>query len=100
MPLPPGTHTFGPENGTLHVRTGRKGAAAKAGHDLLLEATRWNATVEAGEDAVPRAVALEVDATSFRVREGTGGMSALDDDDRANIEQTIDDEVLLRQPIR
>jgi hypothetical protein len=30
----------------------------------------------------------------MRVREGTGGMQALDDDDKANIEQTIDDEVL------
>ena len=31
--------------------------------------------------------------------EGTGGMQALDDGDRANIEQTIDDEVLRRDQI-
>src|SRR3954471_21839694 len=94
------THTFGPESGTLHVRTGRKGAAAKAGHDLLIEVTRWEATVEtAGEGAPPERVALDVDSTSLRVLDGTGGMQSLDDDDRANIQQTIDDEVLLRQPI-
>ena len=43
------THAFGPENGTLRVRTGRKGAAAKAGHDLLIEVTKWQATVEAAD---------------------------------------------------
>ena len=31
--------------------------------------------------------------------EGTGGMQALDADDRANIDQTIDDEVLTGTPI-
>jgi polyisoprenoid-binding protein YceI len=33
------------------------------------------------------------------VREGRGGMQALGQDDKANIEQTIDDEVLKRQGI-
>jgi len=93
------THTFGPENGTLRVRTGRRGAAAKAGHDLLIEVTRWEAAVEAAEGGAPESVMLDVDSTSFRVLEGTGGMQSLDDDDRANIQQTIDDEVLQRQPI-
>ena len=31
--------------------------------------------------------------------EGTGGMQALDDDDKANIHQTIDEEVLKRQDV-
>ena len=42
---------------------------------------------------------LDADASSLRVREGTGGMQALGDDDKANIQQTIDDEVLQRQRI-
>ena len=42
---------------------------------------------------------LEADATSLRVREGTGGMQALGDDDKANIHSTIDDDVLKRQAI-
>ena len=99
MPMPPGTHTFGPENGTLAVRTGRTGKASKAGHDLLLHVTAWRATVEVDDASVPVRIALDADATSLRVREGTGGLKELGDDDRANIEQTIDDEVLNRQAI-
>jgi len=92
MPIPAGRYTLGPEDGTLTVRTGRTGAASKAGHDLLLEVTSWRATLDL--DGAEPAVALTADARSLKVREGTGGMSALDDGDRANIEQTIDDEVL------
>ena len=43
---------------------------------------------------------LDADATSLRVREGTGGMQALGDEDKASIEQTIDEEVLKGQAIR
>jgi hypothetical protein len=94
--ISPGSYRLGPDNGTLTVRTGRTGAVAKAGHDLLLEVTAWSATLDAGD---PAAMELTADATSLKVREGTGGMQTLDDGDRANIEQTIDDEVLRREPI-
>jgi polyisoprenoid-binding protein YceI len=69
---------------------------AKAGHDLLLHVTKWRGTLAVGDEP---SVSLDADATSMKVREGTGGMMALDDGDRANIEQTIDDEVLKRQDI-
>jgi polyisoprenoid-binding protein YceI len=94
-----GTHSYGPENATLAVRTRRGGAAAKAGHDLLLHVTRWEGTLEVGENALPAGATLTADATSLRVREGTGGIQALGDDDKRNIEQTIDDEVLERRDI-
>jgi polyisoprenoid-binding protein YceI len=97
--IEPGTHRFGPDNATLSVRTRRGGAAAKAGHDLLLHVTSWKGTLVAGEDAVPASAELTADATSLRVREGTGGIQALGDHDKANIEQTIDDEVLKRRDI-
>ncbi len=97
--LPPGTHELGPENGTLSVRTGRKGAAAKAGHDLLIRVTAWNATIDVGDDPAGTSVSLDADPTSLRVLEGTGGMQALDDGDKDSIRQTIDDEVLLRRGI-
>ena len=96
MPLPAGTHRLGPENGTLSVRTGRIGAAAMAGHDLLLEVTAWEATLEVGEGAAETSLVLEADGGSLRVLEGTGGMQELGPDDRAGIEQTIDDEILKR----
>jgi hypothetical protein len=88
--------TFGPENATLTVRTRRTGAAAKAGHDLLIEVTAWSATLDMGAEP---ALVLSADPRSLRVREGSGGMQALDDDDKGGIEQTIDDEVLKGNPI-
>ncbi len=100
MSLPAGTHTLGPENGTLSVRTGRTGAAAKAGHDLLIHVAAWEATLEVGEDPAQTSIALDVDSTSLRVREGTGGMQPLGRDDKASIETTIDDEVLKGQAIK
>ena len=99
MSIQAGTHKLGPENGTLSVRTGRTGAAAKAGHDLLIHVTAWQATLEVGEDPAQTSIVLEADAASLRVREGTGGMQALGDDDKASIQQTIDDDVLQRQVI-
>jgi polyisoprenoid-binding protein YceI len=93
MSIPSGRHTLGPRDATLTVRTGRTGAASKAGHDLVIEVTSWNATLDVGGAGAP-ALALTADAGSLKVREGSGGMTALDDDDRANIERTIDDEVL------
>ena len=83
--IEPGTHRFGPSNATLAVRTRRGGAAAKAGHDLLLHVTAWEGTLTIGADGAPTAAELAADATSLRVQEGTGGMKALDEDDKANI---------------
>jgi polyisoprenoid-binding protein YceI len=87
--------TFGPENATLTVRTRRTGAAAKAGHDLLIEVTSWEATLDPDRGSL----ALTVDPRSLRVLEGSGGMQALDEDDKAGIAQTIDEEVLRGRPI-
>ena len=97
--IPGGTYKFGPENGTLWVRTGRSGAAAKAGHDLLIHVTAWQATLEVGDDPTQTSIVLEADATSLRVREGIGGVQALSDEDKASIQETIDDEVLKRMDI-
>ena len=94
MSMPLGTYTLGPEQATLRIRTARSGAAAKAGHDLLIEVTAWQATIEARADPAATSLSLTADARSLRVREGTGGMKSLNDDDKDNIRQTIDDEVL------
>jgi polyisoprenoid-binding protein YceI len=89
-------YQLGPDDGTLSVRTGRTGTVAKAGHDLLIHVTSWRGTLDDGDEP---SVTLDADSTSLKVREGTGGMMALDDGDLANIEQTIDDDVLKRQDI-
>jgi hypothetical protein len=78
------------------VRTKRTGAAAKAGHDLLLHVTDWRAGVDLGEHP---SLTLDADGASLRVQEGTGGMQQLGDDDVASIHQSIDDDVLRRQPV-
>ncbi len=94
MTIEPGTHRFGPENGALWVRTGRVGAVAVAGHDLLIRVTAWEATLDVGEDPAQTSIAFSADATSLRVHEGVGGMQELVEEDKESIRQTIDDEVL------
>jgi hypothetical protein len=79
---------LGPDNGTLTVRTGKAGAASKAGHNLVIEVTRWQGTLTADT------VELTADARSLRVRSGSGGISPLGDEEKAGISQTIDEEVL------
>jgi polyisoprenoid-binding protein YceI len=79
---------LGPENGSLTVRTGKGGAAAKAGHNLVIEVQRWQGSL------TPEAVSLTADARSMRVVTGSGGISPLGADEKAGISQTIDEEVL------
>jgi YceI-like protein len=94
MSIKPGTYELGPQTGKLIVETRRTGGAAKAGHDLTLEVTSWNGTVGLGEEPNGTSVTLHADGSSLRVLEGRGGIKKLDDDDKVNIQQTIDDEVL------
>ena len=94
MSIPPGRYTLGPADGTLTVRTGKAGAAAKAGHNLVIAVTRWEATLDVGENGAGATVALTADPRSLRVRSGSGGLGPLGDEERASIEQSIDDEVL------
>jgi polyisoprenoid-binding protein YceI len=94
-----GTHRLGPDNATLRVKTGRRGAAAKAGHDLVIDVTSWSATVEVGDDPGQIGLELDADAGSLRVLEGTGGVQELGDEDKVEVERTIEDEVLKGQPI-
>jgi polyisoprenoid-binding protein YceI len=84
---------LGPDNASLQVLTYREGVAAKVGHDLVLEVTRWEATVE--HDTV----ALDADSRSLEVREGRRGVKPLSDRDRDEIRRNIDDKVLRGQAI-
>lgn len=94
MPSSAGTYTLNSDHGTLSVRTRRGGAAAKAGHDLLIEVGSWEGTLQLGEDPAASSVRLTADAGSMRVLEGTGGMTKLGDDDKDGIKQTIDEDIL------
>lgn len=81
---------IGPEAGRLLVRTGRSGLGAKAGHDLTIEATRWEGTV----DVAGQSVAVDVQVDGLEVREGAGGVKPLTDSDRADIKGTFTQKIL------
>jgi polyisoprenoid-binding protein YceI len=91
MPIQEGTHKIGPENGTLTIKTGREGAAAKAGHDLTLEATSWEGTLELGDNP---SVKLTIDPASIEVREGQGGAKPLDEGDKDDIKKSMTKDIL------
>lgn len=91
MSIPEGTHSIGPSNGSLKVRTGREGAAAKAGHDLVLGVNSWEATVEGGDSP---SISLSADPASIEVIEGSGGAKALTDKDKNEIKKSITGKVL------
>lgn len=91
MPIEAGTHTIGPSNGSLKVKTGREGAAAKMGHDLVLGVGTWEATVQGGESP---SISLTADPGSVSVLEGAGGAKPLSDKDKGDIKKSITGKVL------
>ena len=91
MSIQPGTHQIGPDNGSVTIKTGREGAAAKAGHNLTLEATSWDGTLEIGDNP---SVKLTVDPASIEVRQGEGGAKPLDEGDKSDIKKSMKDKVL------
>ena len=91
MAIPEGTHSIGPSNGSLRVKTGREGAAAKAGHNLVIGVNSWDATVEGGDSP---SIRLTADPSSMEVIEGSGGAKPLTDDDKEDINKSITDKVL------
>jgi polyisoprenoid-binding protein YceI len=100
MTLPTGRHTLGPDNARLQVRTYREGVAAKAGHDLIIDVTHWDATLDLGEgDPGASTVELDADSRSLEVREGLRGVKPLTDKDRIEIRKNIDDKILGGEPI-
>ena len=88
-----GTFRLGPGNGRIVLKTSRAGFAAKAGHDLTIEVTRWSAQVEVpDEDAggvAAAKVTADLDLGSLEVREGSGGAKPLTDGDRRDIKKTM-----------
>ena len=88
-----GNFRLGPDTGRVVIKTSRSGLAARAGHDLTIEVTRWSAQVEVpaesdgGQSAAT--VSAELDLGSLEVREGTGGAMPLTDRDRREIKKQI-----------
>ncbi len=99
MPIQPGTHKLGPENARLRVKTYRAGVASKAGHDLIIDVTRWEATFAVADDWAQSSVELTADPRSLQVHEGLHGVKPLSEKDLADIHKSIDGKVLGGQPI-
>src|SRR5215218_3073363 len=99
MAVATGSHKLGPESASLRVKTYREGVAAKVGHDLVIDVTRWEATVDIGADPASSRVELSADSRSMEVREGVRGVKPLTDKDRGEIRRNIDEKALHGQPI-
>jgi hypothetical protein len=98
-----GTYRLGPDAGRVVIKTTRAGLAARVGHDLAIDVTRWSADItvpgplpggaapgeSGGDDLTAATVSAELDLGSLAVREGTGGARALTDSDRRDIESTM-----------
>jgi hypothetical protein len=99
-----GTYRLGPDAGRVVIKTTRAGLAARVGHDLTLDVTRWSADITVpggapaeaapaeaapGGDLSGATVTAELDLGSLVVREGTGGARPLSDSDRRDIESTM-----------
>jgi hypothetical protein len=88
-----GNYRLGPDNGRVVLKTGRQGIAARAGHDLTIEITRWSAQVEVPDDAAggitAASVKAEFDLGSLEIRDGSGGAKPLSDRDRGDIKKQI-----------
>jgi len=57
-----GNFRLGPDNGRVVLKTSRAGIAAKAGHDLTIEITRWSAQIEVPDEAAGGVTAATVSA--------------------------------------
>jgi YceI-like domain len=95
-----GTYRLGPDAGRVVIKTTRAGLAARVGHDLAIDVTRWSADVTVpgeaatgeaapGGDLSAATVTAALDLGSLAVREGTGGARPLTDSDRRDIESTM-----------
>jgi polyisoprenoid-binding protein YceI len=94
-----GTYRAGPELGSLQVKTYREGVAAKVGHDLVFDVTRWEAMLEIAGDPAGSKLELSADSRSLEIREALRGLKPLTDGDRREIAKNIDGKVLEGKPI-
>jgi YceI-like domain len=98
------TYRLGPDAGQVVIKTTRAGLAARVGHDLSIDVSRWSADVTApggtalaetgaeetaADELSAATVTAELDLGSLVVREGTGGARPLSASDRRDIESTM-----------
>ncbi len=96
MTLSSGTHRLVPEAGKITMNVYRDGVAAKMGHDLILEVTKWSGELEVDrENPAVSNVQITIDPSSFEIIDAKGGIKPLSDKDRVDIKKNIRDKILL-----
>lgn len=96
MTVSSGSHSLGPQAGKITVNVYREGMAAKMGHDLVLEATKWDGKVDINaDDPSASSVEVTIDPTSLEIIDAKGGAKPLSDKDRADIKKNITDKILM-----
>ena len=72
---------FSHDDGTVTVYTGVAGRAARTGHRLTIEATRWSGSATVDDDApdgpLPTALTASIEVDSLDVVAGEGGLTPL-----------------------
>lgn len=71
-----GDMKLGPGQGTVTIRTGVAGSAARMGHRLVIAVTDWRADIEMDGD-IPTAVTFTAELDSLSVQSGKGGVTPL-----------------------
>jgi polyisoprenoid-binding protein YceI len=89
MNVKAGTYNLGPSDGSVRVKTGRQGMAAKAGHDLTFEAANWKATVIVDDDPARNEVTATIEPRSLEVKAATGGAKPVTEKDKREIAKNI-----------
>jgi hypothetical protein len=89
---------FDASSATCLIFTFKEGMLSAIAHDLKLQVTRFEVTVEGLESGSPTRVQARFETASLRVvcamKDGMENHAALSEGDRRKIEQTITDEVL------
>jgi hypothetical protein len=85
MAMRPGRHAVSAEHGRITLRTSRDGLAARAGHDLAIDAGRWSEALTAAADGTPLTLDVQADLGSIVVRAGTSGIKPLTDSGQREI---------------
>jgi polyisoprenoid-binding protein YceI len=85
MPSPEVDRQIGPQHDHLILHTSREGVAARVGHDLTIEMTRWSGRLRVGDNQVASELSVTVDMGSMRIVEGTGGIAPLSEREKREI---------------
>jgi len=88
MAIHPGRHQLGTDRGRITLRTFRDGLAAQAGHDLVIDLSRWSGELTVNQDGSPAGLTAKAEVGSLTVREGSGGIKPLTDRDKREIAVT------------